>query len=238
MYATPLMATTKRRRPEASRLKQKRLALPDSPSQQWVANQISDRIGEVVGQQAVSYWETGVTDLRNVHPRKLRAYAAVLKITPQELAEYSGYPYRELFPDEPVAFAEGIGTEGAELPVYAVSTAGDPHAPPVDPSYRVLPEDLRPHTRLFQLDSDEMLRDGRGLPVGTTLYVDLADTRLEANRVYLVVAHGVGHVRRYVELRSGPAFVAENPDRNHADIPLDEAQIVGLVYDAYSRILL
>ncbi|MBZ9712229.1 helix-turn-helix transcriptional regulator [Deinococcus multiflagellatus] len=81
----------------------KRLALPDRPSQGWVANQISDRIGEVIGQQAVSYWENGKVNLKNVHPRKLRAYAEVLRITPAELAEAAGYEFAELFPDEPPA---------------------------------------------------------------------------------------------------------------------------------------
>ena len=83
-----------------SPLAQVRLNLPDRPSQTWVADQISDRIGETVGQQAVSYWEKGKVDLRNVHPRRLSAYAEVLKLSKQKFAEMAGYEYAELFPDE------------------------------------------------------------------------------------------------------------------------------------------
>lgn len=74
-----------------------RKALPEA-SQTWVAERISERIGEPVGQQAISYWENGRVDLRNVHPRRLQAYADVLGITLAELATAAGYDVEDLRP--------------------------------------------------------------------------------------------------------------------------------------------
>lgn len=94
-----LMTPPPRNPIEISVLAQRRLDLPNRPSQGEIANRISDLIGEVIGQQAISYWEKGKVDLRNVHPRRLRAYAKVLKISESELAEAGGYDVSELFPD-------------------------------------------------------------------------------------------------------------------------------------------
>ena len=59
----------------------------------------------------MSYWENGKVDLRNVHPRRLAAYASVLRITLQELADLSGYKPEELFPDGYPASADPTHAE-------------------------------------------------------------------------------------------------------------------------------
>lgn len=82
-----------------SKLAQYRLALPDRPSQGWVADKVSELAGDDVSQQAVGYWETGKVDLRKVHPRRLAAYASVLRISSADLAEAIGYEVKDLFPD-------------------------------------------------------------------------------------------------------------------------------------------
>ena len=87
-----------RPRPALSLLAQYRLALKDRPSQGWVADQISEIANDDVSQQAVGYWETGKVDLRNVHPRRLSAYAKVLGISHQQLAAAVGRTVTELFP--------------------------------------------------------------------------------------------------------------------------------------------
>ena len=75
-------------------LRRKQIAL----SQADVADDVYERTGEELGQQAISNWENGKTDLRNVHPTKLYAYAAALRIAPHELEQYAGVAPGSLFP--------------------------------------------------------------------------------------------------------------------------------------------
>ena len=84
-------------KPVLGKLAQYRLALPDRPSQGWVADKVSELTGEDVSQQAVGYWETGKVNLQNVHPRRLRAYASVLRISLDQLAETANLSARDLF---------------------------------------------------------------------------------------------------------------------------------------------
>lgn len=91
------MATAKNPPPNVTPLAEARLALPDAPSQGWVADRVSDILNEEVKQQAISNWEAGKVDLRRVHPKKLVAYAEVLGLTKEELADKAGYTYKELF---------------------------------------------------------------------------------------------------------------------------------------------
>ena len=90
---------TPRHRTQLSQLAQYRLSLPDRPSQGWVADQLSDLLGEDVSQQAVGYWETGKVNLQKVHPRRLRAYASVLKISLEQLAQAVNLTAKDLFSD-------------------------------------------------------------------------------------------------------------------------------------------
>lgn len=102
-----------------------RKALPDKPSQGWVAERVSELTGEDIGQQAISYWENGKVDLRNVHPRRLQAYAQVLRISMNQLAEAAGYSEAELMVEPP--------STGGVKPAI---TFDEPEAP-------ILPETLK-----------------------------------------------------------------------------------------------
>jgi len=82
-----------------------------------VADRVSELAGDDVSQQAVGYWETGKVDLRKVHPRRLAAYANVLRISLSELAEAVGHEVKELFPD--MEFDSTARRSGPPIPPVA-----------------------------------------------------------------------------------------------------------------------
>lgn len=69
-------------------------------SQAFVAAEITRMTGEDVGQAAVSYWELGKVNFTKVHPRRLRAYAAVLGITTVDLARLAGFDHDAVFNED------------------------------------------------------------------------------------------------------------------------------------------
>lgn len=130
-------------------LAQYRKALPDKPSQGWVAERVSELTGEEIGQQAISYWENGKVDLRNVHPRRLQAYAQVLGISVAQLAEAAGYDEAELMV-EPAGVAPVITFDQPETPMLPAPlkaavqrlSAAYPHLTE-DMAWRMLPRGWR-----------------------------------------------------------------------------------------------
>ncbi|MDR6218418.1 hypothetical protein [Deinococcus soli (ex Cha et al. 2016)] len=69
-------------------------------SQAFVAAEITRMTGEDVGQAAVSYWELGKVNFTKVHPRRLRAYAAVLGITTADLARLADFDHDAVFTED------------------------------------------------------------------------------------------------------------------------------------------
>lgn len=140
-----------RHKAQLSQLAQYRLSLPDRPSQGWVADQLSDLLGEDVSQQAVGYWETGKVNLQKVHPRRLRAYASVLKISLQQLAEAVNLTAKDLFSDTALQ-TEEFFDESDIRTKYAL-----PQLPPLEPE---LSDSLKEAIEKFG-DSFPKLRETR-----------------------------------------------------------------------------
>ncbi|MCD0157179.1 helix-turn-helix transcriptional regulator [Deinococcus sp. 6GRE01] len=85
-------------------------------SQEEIASRISQISGEEVGQAAVSYWELGKVDLRKVHPRRVRAYAQALGVSPAQLSQAAGLEEAELFSDTLPAATHSAASRGYRVP--------------------------------------------------------------------------------------------------------------------------
>lgn len=254
-----------RTKAELGKLALYRLALPDRPSQGWVANKVSELACEDVSQQAVGYWETGKVNLQNVHPRRLQAYAAVLKITLTQLAEAVNLTAKDLFsetairneqfwddfyaPDTlPAPTAAHIPSTVREIPevvlmpVYSLATAGIPmqDAVPLDYDPIAMPRDQwHPSLQLF-LAEGESMSDGQedSIRSGDILHVDMRATDPQDGRVMVVqiVPHGVT-VKRVRLLGENYWLFSDNLDQKRfPPFQADEAKILGVVQELTRKV--
>jgi SOS-response transcriptional repressor LexA len=248
-----------RTKPALGKLALYRLALPDRPSQGWVADKVSELAGDDVSQQAVGYWETGKVNLQNVHPRRLRAYASVLKISLEQLAEAVNLSARDLFSEtaiqnEPFLNGSEVSLppsypstvheipEVVLMPVYSLASAGIPmqDAEPLDYDPIAMPRDQwHPALMLFLAEGDSM-SDGQedSIRSGDILHVDMRDTDPTEGRVMVVQIPGQGVTVKRVRMLGGAYWLfSDNPDqRKYPPFQADEAKILGGVHELTRKV--
>lgn len=123
-----------------------------------------------------------------------------------------------------------IGEGSAD--VYPLASALTPDAPGVAVEHELVAPGLK-RPMLFRTDTDEMHGTSpASIRPGSTLHVDLADSKPKEGHVYVVTDQDGAHVRLYAVTRLGAVFRADN--RAHEDIPASDARVVGRVVSVAS----
>lgn len=179
---------------------------------------VAAKSGDAFSQRLVSDLEVGKTFIGDISITRASALARALGWSLPEMQRATGV-------DLGVMDAELVGVGSAD--VYPLSAALTPDRPglPVDHD-AIIPGIEKP--LLLRADSDEMYgTTPASIRPGSILHVDLAKTTPEEGRVYVISDHEGVHLRLYSVTRLGPVFRADN--REHEDIPAQEATVIGLV---------
>ena len=219
MYAAPItMPTPKTKSTRAAppawalKLKMRRLELGKGQEQ------IVAESGDVVTQGWMSDVERGKVDLRNAGFTKVVALARALNWTLAEMQRATGIDLGVMD-----AHLEGEGSAD----VYPLAAALTPARPGASVDHEaVTPGIERP--LLLRADTDEMQgRSAASILPGSTLHIDLNKITPREGRVYVITDREGVHVRIFTQTRVGAVFRADN--RDHEDIPVSDAQVVGEV---------
>jgi repressor LexA len=190
-----------------------------------------------VSHASIGQYERGDANLGNARSTTLKGIAYALNWTLAELQKETGLDLGL----EPVELIGGEGWQGLSVddhalqmgfhlaPIIGQASAGSPEMYPV-PNHV-----WRRGTQVLEITGHSMTTgDPDSLRDGDWVFVDSNQTQLQDGKVYVIEIIGNGMtVKRARKLNGEWFLMSDNPE--YSSLKVDEARIIGNVYDAVGR---